>query len=156
MLTSTSLNASFIAKLVHASNVAIATESYCEVVTSKGKASVLVEWNKQTQSLVFTHVSGHDVTALVWRTINQFVVMPAYVEHVQAVEEHDGYQFLSFYLLFVVLVIHVALGLLSLGYAVLLGGFIVILSRIALPVLNVLKTERRSYTESTLASAIHS
>ncbi|MNQ84928.1 hypothetical protein D3C85_1000730 [compost metagenome] len=153
MITSTSLNASFTAKLVHASNVAIATESYCEVVTGKGRPSVLVEFIADTPNspvrLVFTHISGQDCTGLCWDAVKAFVILPtSHVEHVQAgAVEHYGYQFLSFYLLACLLILASMLGWLSIGSAVLLGGFIVIMSRIALPVLNVLKTPSRSFSD---------
>ena len=138
MLTSTSLNPAFIAKLVHAANVAIATERYCEVRTSKGAPSVLVEFvpNGMSSSLRFTHISGQDVTALVWDAICGYVVLPmvvpAYVEHEQAdsVEAHDGYQFLSFYLLACLLILASVLGMLSWGSAVVLGGFVVVIARL--------------------------
>lgn len=157
MITSTSINAAFIAKLVHAANVAIATESYCEIQTSKGKSSVLVWVDKTDNTLRFTHASGQDVTSLCWRAVRHLVACPtveltpvAAMVYPDAEQEPSSHAFLSFYLLFVVLVVHVALGVLSVGSAVLIGGFVVILSKLALPVLNVLKTPSRGFHESTL------
>lgn len=140
MITSTSINAAFIAKLVHAANVAIACESYSEVCTSKGKPSVLVEYDKQSNSLLFTHVSGNDVTIICWNAIRHLVACPTVaLSHVERLleqeEEHSGYGLIQAYLLFVMLGILVALGVLSWGMAIATGGFAVMSYRL-LPLLH--------------------
>ena len=135
MITSTSLNTSFIAKLVHAANVAIACESYCEVVTSKGKPSVLVEYVAPS-SLRFTHISGQDVTAVCWQAIEHMVGMPSVklvpvAEMIeQGDEEPSSYGLIQAYLLFVMLGILVAIGVLSWGMAIAMGGFAVVAYRL--------------------------
>lgn len=152
MITSTSINAAFIAKLVHAANVAIACESYCEVVTSKGKPSVLVEYDKQSNSLLFTHASGQDCTSMLWQAIEHLVCMPS-VELVSAESlvgqdcEPSSYGLIQgawvhATLLFVMLGILVALGVLSWGVAVAVGGFAVMSYRL-MPLL-----DRASYNGS--------
>lgn len=154
MITSTSINAAFIAKLVHAANVAIACESYCEVLTSKGKPSVLVEWDVETSSLIFTHASGQDVTDICWQAIEHFVCMPSVelapvVEMIeQEDEEPSSYGFLQAYLLFVMLGILVALGVLSWGMAIAMCGFAVMSYRL-MPLL-----DRVSYDGYPGASSI--
>lgn len=133
MITSTSINAAFITKLVHATNIAIACESYCEVFTSKGKRSVLVEWDAQKNSLRFTHISGQDVTSLCWEAIKGFVVLPSEaIKPVQKMadelgeEENKSYGFVLGYLLFVFMGLLVAFQVVSLGSAVLAGALVVI------------------------------
>lgn len=128
MITSTSINAPFIAKLVHAANVAIACESYCEVFTSKGKSSVLVEWDVKTSSLRFTHVSGQDVSAICWEAIKDFVQLPVVNAQPEYSEDdqHDAYVFLSFYMLFLVLGLLSAFGIISWGMALAVGGLVVV------------------------------
>lgn len=148
MITSTSINAAFIAKLVHAANVAVACQSYCEILNSKGKPSVLVEWDVSTSSLIFTHASGQDVTSICWQAIEHMVCMPS-VELVPVAEiigqEDAGpssYGFLLAYLLFVMLGMLAALGVLSWGAALINFGFAIAVYRL-MPLL-----DRESYTSS--------
>lgn len=148
MITSTSINAAFIAKLVHAANVAIACESYCEIRTSKGKPSVLVEYHKQSNSLLFTHASGKDVTLICWNAIRHLVAMPS-VESLLEQEEPSSYGFIQAYLLFVMLGILVALGVLSYGMALLSGGFAMVAYKLV-PLL-----ARMSYSSSLESSICH-
>lgn len=131
MITSTSINAAFIAKLVHAANVAIGRESYCEIRTSKGKPSVLVEYNKQSNSLLVTHVSGQDCTSVLWKAIRHLVALPS-AEHVSMAEQEEpsSYGFIQAYLLFVMLGVLVDVGVLSYGIALLVGGFAVMSYRL--------------------------
>lgn len=142
MITSTSINAAFIAKLVHAANVAIACESYCEIRTSKGKPSVLVEFipNGLNSSLRFTHVSGQDITIICWNAISHLVtplvtlstaeVELVPVESMTEQEEPSSYRLIQAYLLFVMLGILVALDILSWGAALLNFGFAVVAYRL--------------------------
>lgn len=129
MITSTSINAAFIAKLVHAANVAISCESYCEILTSKGKPSVLVEWDAQTNNLRFTHISGQDVSAICWEAIKCLVVLPSEaIKPLQEMadeleqEENKSYGFILGYFLFVFMGLLVAFQIVSLGSAVLVGA----------------------------------
>ena len=159
MLTSTSFNASFIAKLVHAANVAIATESYCEIQTSKGKPSVLVEYDKQSNSLMFTHISGQDVTGLCWQAVGHLVCMPS-VELVSVPElvghdeEQPSHAFLSFYLLTVILAVLACFNVLSVGSAVLLGGAVVASARLAGTVLDTASKASHRGLESRIEEAV--
>lgn len=154
MITSTSINAAFIAKLVHAANVAIACESYCEIRTSKGRPSVLVEYDKQSNSLLFTHASGQDVTSLCWKAISHLVTplvtLPVAqvelvpVESLLEQEEPSSYGLIQAYLLFVMLGVLVALGVLSYGIALLSGGFAMVAYRL-MPLLD--RTSYSGYAE---------
>lgn len=138
MITSTSINASFIAKLVHATNVAIACESYCEILTSKGKPSVLVEWDVSTSSLRFTHVSGQDVTSVCWQAIEHLVSVPStnIVPVAELVEQEDSqepvsYEFIFVYLAFVLLALLMSFNVISWGSALLSMAFAAVAWRLA-------------------------
>lgn len=137
MMTSTSINAAFIAKLVHAANVSIACKSYCEILTSKGKPSVLVEYDKESNALTFTHISGQDVTSLCWDAIKGFIVLPSEaVKPVQDMaeeleeEENKSYGFALGCLLFVFIGILVTFHVVSMGSAVLIGALVVMAYRV--------------------------